>query len=110
MGQTVVYVILLLSSVAALSGVYGDIPRAAGATERLMELLSSRSPIQAPAKPQSLPHRPAGAEIRLQHLQFRYPSRPDQTALDHIDLHVQPGETVALVGPAVQARARYSNY
>ena len=100
MGQTVVYVILLLSSVAALSEVYGDILRAAGATERLMELLSSRSPIQAPAKPQSLPHRPAGAEIRLQHLQFRYPSRPDQTALDHIDLHVQPGETVALVGPS----------
>ncbi|HEX5313237.1 ABC transporter transmembrane domain-containing protein [Aquabacterium sp.] len=100
MGQTVVYVILLLSSVAALSEVYGDILRAAGATERLMELLSSRSPIQAPAQPLSLPHRPAGAEVRLQHIEFHYPSRPDQTALDHIDLHVQPGETVALVGPS----------
>ncbi len=100
MGQTVVYVILLLSSVAALSEVYGDILRAAGATERLMELLSSRSPIQAPPQPLSLPHRPAGAEVRLQRIEFHYPSRPDQIALDHIDLHVQPGETVALVGPS----------
>ena len=100
MGQTVVYVILLLSSVAALSEVYGDILRAAGATERLMELLSSRSPIQAPPQPLSLQHRPAGAEVRLQRIEFHYPSRPDQIALDHIDLHVQPGETVALVGPS----------
>ena len=100
MGQTVVYVILLLSSVAALSEVYGDILRAAGATERLMELLSSRSPIQAPPQPLSLPHRPAGAEVRLQRIEFHYPSRPDQIALHHIDLHVQPGETVALVGPS----------
>ncbi len=100
MGQTVVYVILLLTSVAALSEVYGDILRAAGATERLMELLNSRSPIQGPSNPVDLPAKPAGAELKIQDLHFHYPSRPGQAALDQITLHVRAGETVALVGPS----------
>lgn len=100
MGQTVVYVILLLTSVAALSEVYGDILRAAGATERLMELLNSRSPIQGPTDPVDLPTKPAGAELQIQDLHFHYPSRPGQAALDQINLHVRAGETVALVGPS----------
>ena len=100
MGQTVVYVILLLSSVAALSEVYGDILRAAGATERLMELLAARSPIQAPAQPRSLPASKGGSRVAISDVCFHYPSRPNQTALDHFNLVVSPGETVALVGPS----------
>ncbi len=100
MGQTVVYVILLLSSVAALSEVYGDILRAAGATERLMELLAARSPIQSPAQPKLLPTSKGGSRLTLSDVTFHYPSRPGQTALDHFNLVVNPGETVALVGPS----------
>lgn len=100
MGQTVVYVILLLGSVAALSEVYGDILRAAGATERLMELLASRSPIASPAQPATLPPPTGGAQVDLRALSFHYPSRPGQAALQSVSLHIAPGETVALVGPS----------
>ncbi|MEY2842280.1 MAG: hypothetical protein RI920_317 [Pseudomonadota bacterium] len=100
MGQTVVYVILLLSSVAALSEVYGDILRAAGATERLMELLNARSQIQSPAHPSALPVHQGGSRVRIDGLGFRYPSRPDQLALDDVRLLINPGETIALVGPS----------
>ena len=100
MGQTVVYVILLLSSVAALSEVYGDILRAAGATERMMELLQARSRIESPAQARALPTTQAGSHVRLQGVHFHYPSRPGQPALEDFTLEVSPGETVALVGPS----------
>ncbi|MBQ0930640.1 ATP-binding cassette domain-containing protein [Ideonella sp. 4Y16] len=100
LGQTVLYVILLVSSVAVLSEVWGDLLRAAGATERLMELLHARSPIESPAAPQSLPATRGGSSLQLQGVRFRYPSRPQQAALDDVSLSVQPGETVALVGPS----------
>src|SRR5690606_37713501 len=100
MGQTVVYVILLLSSVAALSEVYGDILRAAGATERMMELLQARSRIASPAQPRSLPVTTAGSHVKLDGVHFHYPSRPSQPALEDFTLEVAPGETVALVGPS----------
>ncbi|MEY4767240.1 MAG: hypothetical protein RI907_3913 [Pseudomonadota bacterium] len=100
LGQTVVYVILLLSSVAALSEVYGDVLRAAGATERLMELLGARSRIESPARPRALPAPSGGSSVTLQGLSFTYPSRPQQLALDNVQLHIRPGETVALVGPS----------
>jgi len=100
LGQTVVYVILLLSSVAALSEVYGDILRAAGATERLMELLATRSPIASPPRPLALPALQGGTGVRLQNVQFHYPSRPQHPSLDGFTLDVAPGETVALVGPS----------
>lgn len=100
LGQTVIYVILLLSSVAALSEVYGDILRAAGATERLMELLAAQSPIQSPAQPLALPATTAGSRLSLQNLHFSYPSRPGQQALDGVSLDVAAGETIALVGPS----------
>ena len=98
LGQTVVYVILLASAVAVLGEVYGDLLRAAGATERLMELLSSQSPVANPATPQRLPTSDQGLEVQFDNVQFHYPSRPDQSALKNFSLHLAPGETVALVG------------
>ncbi|MBC7958026.1 MAG: ATP-binding cassette domain-containing protein, partial [Cytophagales bacterium] len=100
LGQTVVFVIILVSSVAVLSEVYGDLLRAAGATERLMELLSARSPIESPAQPVALPPTRAGSSLELRDVTFRYPSRPQHPSLQHVSLSVQPGETVALVGPS----------
>src|SRR5437867_1696597 len=100
LGQTVVYVIILVSSVAVLAEVYGDLLRAAGATERLMELLSARSPIASPARPVALPPTRGGSTVELDNVSFRYPSRPQHPALLHFDLRVRPGETVALVGPS----------
>ncbi|HMC15569.1 MAG TPA: ABC transporter transmembrane domain-containing protein, partial [Albitalea sp.] len=100
LGQTVVYVIILVSSVAVLAEVYGDLLRAAGATERLMELLSASSPIASPLHPVALPPTRGGSTVELDNVSFRYPSRPLQPALSHIKLRVQPGETVALVGPS----------
>ena len=100
LGQTVVYVIILVSSVAVLSEVYGDMLRAAGATERLMELLAASSPIQSPARPTALPATAAGSSVELRDVSFHYPSRPTQASLAQVSLSVKPGETVALVGPS----------
>jgi len=100
LGQTALYVALLAGSVAVLSEVWSDLLRAAGATERLMELLAARSPIAEPAQPQPLPAPRGGAELRFDGVTFCYPSRPRQPALADFTLHVRPGETVALVGPS----------
>ena len=100
LGQTVVYVIILVGSVAVLSEVYGDLLRAAGATERLMELLALQSPVRSPPSPRPLPARSGGSAVRLEDVTFRYPSRPQHPTLAHFDLSVAPGETVALVGPS----------
>lgn len=98
LGQTVVYVILLAGAVAVLGEVYGDLLRAAGATERLMELLGSRSPVAEPASPVALPSTGRGLAVQFDQVNFRYPSRPDQPALQDFDLQLAAGETVALVG------------
>ena len=100
LGQTVMYVIILASAFAILGEVYGDLLRAAGATERLMELLSSRSPIQSPANPAPAPVQLAGSAITFEAVNFHYPSRPNQAALNYFSLSVQPGQTVAIVGPS----------
>jgi len=98
LGQTVVYVIILASSAAVLGEVYGDLLRAAGATERLMELLHAQSDIRAPANPRALPVSHGGSTLSMQGVTFHYPSRPDTPALRDFDLQVRAGETVALVG------------
>jgi ATP-binding cassette subfamily B protein len=100
LGQTVVYVIILVGSVAVLSEVYGDLLRAAGATERLMELLSATSPVAEPVKPVPLPPTQGGSRVELHNVRFHYPSRPQHPALADLSLSVKPGETVALVGPS----------
>ncbi len=100
LGQTVVYIIILASAFAVLGETYGDLLRAAGATERLMELLDSKSPIQSPSKPATTGVSTSGSAIEFEAIEFNYPSRPLQTALSKFSLNVKPGETVALVGPS----------
>jgi ATP-binding cassette subfamily B protein len=100
LGQTVVYVIILASAFAILGEVYGDLLRAAGATERLMELLGSHSPIKSPSKPVPAPVQLEGSAIEFEAIQFHYPSRPNQPALSNFSLTVKPGQTVAIVGPS----------
>jgi ATP-binding cassette subfamily B protein len=100
LGQTVVYVIILASAFAVLGEVYGDLLRAAGATERLMELLGTQSPIASPMNPAEAPMPSAGSAIKFESVNFHYPSRPLQAALNNFSLDVKPGQTVAIVGPS----------
>jgi ATP-binding cassette subfamily B protein len=95
----VFYASVVASAAGALSETTGDLQRAAGATERLFELLDTRPEITAPAAPRPLPTPLRGA-IHLERLTFVYPARPDLAVLHDFDLAVQPGETVALVGPS----------
>jgi len=91
--------VLVAGAFGALTEVYGDLLRAAGAAERLSELLSERPGIAAPANPVELPE-PARGAIRFDHVAFRYPTRQDVSALHDFSLDVLPGETVAVVGPS----------
>jgi ATP-binding cassette, subfamily B, bacterial len=100
LGQTVVYIVILAGAVAVLGEVYGDLLRAAGASERLMELLASESPVQSPADPLPAATPSGGSALVFERLHFHYPSRPDQAALSDFSLAVQPGQTVAIVGPS----------
>ncbi len=100
LGQTVVYVIILASAAAVLGEVYGDLLRAAGATERLMELLETRSPVTSPSNPVPAQVVRSGSAIKFESVNFHYPSRPTQPALTDFSLSVAPGETVAIVGPS----------
>lgn len=98
LGQTVLYVIILASATAVLGEVYGDLLRAAGATERLMELLESRSTVISPSNPAPALMKRAGSAIKFEGVTFHYPSRPAQAALSDFSMSVAPGETVAIVG------------
>lgn len=98
LGQTLVYVLLLASALGVLGEVYGDVLRAAGATERLLELLQTRSDIQPPAAPISFPESEGGVNVTLDHLVFAYPSRPQRPVLNSLSAHVHAGQTIALVG------------
>jgi ATP-binding cassette subfamily B protein len=100
LGETVFYVILLASAFAVLGEVYGDMLRAAGATERLMELLHTESNLKISAEPQRAPWPQGGSSLDLQAVRFHYPSRPDTWALDQLNGQIHPGQTVAVVGPS----------
>lgn len=95
----VFYAAMVAGSVGALSEVWGDLQRARGATERLVELLATTPAIAAPTNPTRLPT-PAQGALAFEQVNFRYPTRPDTAALDNFDLTVQPGERIALVGPS----------
>jgi ATP-binding cassette subfamily B protein len=93
------YAITVAAAVGSVSEVLGDLQRAAGATERLVELLETEPQITAPANPKPMPV-PARGAVNFDHVTFHYPSRPDMAALRGLDLTVAPGEHVALVGPS----------
>jgi len=101
LGQFILYASIVAGSIGALAEVMGEAQRAAGATERLLELLAARSDIRNPTHPRPLPARSSnGAALALHDLSFAYPSRQDTAALDHVSLAIRPGETVAVVGPS----------
>jgi len=101
LGQFILYASIVAGAIGALSEVMGEAQRAAGATERLLELLSVKSEIQNPQHALALPPRAAnGAALSLQDVIFSYPSRPDTAALSQLSLDIKPGETVAVVGPS----------
>lgn len=95
----VFYAVLVAAAAGALSEVIGDLQRAAGATERLFDLLATQPAIAAPARPVPLPE-PAAGRIVFEGIDFHYPSRPDIAALEAFTLSVAPGESLALVGPS----------
>ncbi len=99
LGQFVLYALIGGGSVGALAEVWNELQRASGGMGRIAELLQEEVEITAPANPTALPQ-PLRGEIRFEEVVFHYPQRPDTAALDHVDLHVRPGETVALVGPS----------
>ncbi|MEM6670560.1 MAG: ABC transporter transmembrane domain-containing protein [Pseudomonadota bacterium] len=99
LGQFILYAVFVAGAVGALSEVWGELQRAAGATERLIELLQSVDPIQAPESPIP-PAAPARGEIVFEDVVFSYPSRPEQAALNGLNVTIKPGETVAIVGPS----------
>ncbi len=95
----VFYAVIAAAAVGAVSEVIGDLQRAAGAAERLLELLATEPDIKAPENPRPLPAPPRGA-IRFEGVTFHYPTRPERSALVDFDLAVEPGERIALVGPS----------
>ena len=97
--QFVIYSVMVAGSVGALSDIWGELQRAAGATERLAELLSAQDNLSDPAQPKVLPQ-PVRGQIDFENVGFHYPSRPNTSALHEVSLSIRPGETVALVGPS----------
>lgn len=99
LGQFLLYAIFTAGAVGALSETWGELQRAAGATERLVEILDSEPAIRPPNNPVAMPQKLAG-EVHFDTVNFSYPSRPNIPVLKNFDLHIKAGETVALVGPS----------
>jgi ATP-binding cassette, subfamily B, bacterial len=99
LGQFLLYSVIAAGSLASLSEVWGELSQAAGAADRLGELLTEVSPIAAPANPLTLPQ-PAKGRVEFSDVHFSYPSRPERSALHGLTLAIKPGETVAIVGPS----------
>lgn len=97
--QFVIYAVMVAGAVGALSEIWSELQRAAGATERLVELLSAEDAVKDAEDAGALPT-PVKGEIRFENVNFRYPARPEHVALDGVNLSIAPGETVALVGPS----------
>lgn len=97
--QFVIYAVMVAGAVASLSEIWGELQRAAGATERLVELLAAEDSVTDPVQPVALPARVRG-EVGFEEVTFHYPSRPGIAALDGLTLNIRAGETVALVGPS----------
>jgi ATP-binding cassette subfamily B protein len=97
--QFIVYAVLVAGGVGAMSETWGDVQRAAGASERLMELLQVPPAIVVPANPKILP-KPAHGAVTFEDVNFRYPTRLDHAALNDFSMRIEPGEAVALVGPS----------
>ncbi|RUM98448.1 ATP-binding cassette domain-containing protein [Pseudaminobacter arsenicus] len=99
LGQFLLYSVFAAGALGALSEVWGELSQAAGAAERLTEILAEVPAIAAPAKPQALPKTPKGL-VEFRDVSFAYPARPDKPALHELSFTVKPGETVAIVGPS----------
>jgi ATP-binding cassette subfamily B protein len=97
--QFVILAVMVAGAVGALSEIWGELQRAAGATERLVEMLQAQDPVQDPAHPRTLPQ-PVHGALAFEDVSFTYPSRRDMPALKGFTLTIAPGETVALVGPS----------
>jgi len=99
LGQFVLYAFFAAGALAELSEVWGEIQQAAGASERLMELLGEKPAIQTPAQPKQLPA-PCDGRIALRNVTFTYPAQPEFPALQDVSFSVEPGQQVAIVGPS----------
>ncbi|AGK58844.1 lipid A ABC exporter family, fused ATPase and inner membrane subunits [Hyphomicrobium denitrificans 1NES1] len=108
LGQFVLYALFAAGALAELSEVWGEITQAAGAAERLSEMMATIPEIRSPEKPVPLPQPPIGA-VAFENVTFSYPTRPDEKALDGVTFHVKSGETIALVGPSGSGKTTIFN-